>query len=143
MATPSGTTLDSSTDLEDRPWEDFLISDFDLIPYAQPYSSFGDWEFVRGLAGFGHYHVYHHVDGRRRTFTGLKELLLYVSFGDLCMLRHRMHSHYSSHPGILAGRDVYYDLNQLCLHFDAERMRIFWQDQDSWRVFSWTLFERC
>ena len=101
-----------------------------------------DWEVVRGLGGVGHYHVYHHLDGRRRSFTCLKELLLYVSQGDLFFLHQQMHSYYSSHSTDLVGRSLYYDLSQLCLHFDDERMSIFWQDQGSWVVHSWTLFER-
>jgi hypothetical protein len=31
---------------------------------------------------------------------------------------------------------------QLCQELDDQQMRLFWQDQDSWTVKKWTLFER-
>ena len=141
MATPNGTSSES-VDLENQPWEDFLISDHDLIPYSEPHSTFRNWELFQGLGGFGHSHSYYQYDGRRRVFTRLRDLLPYVWFNDLRMLYHQMHNYYSAHPDNLVGRDVYYDLQQLLQDFDAERTSQFWQDQDSWVVYGWTLFER-
>ena len=132
----------NSTALENQHWESYLFSDGNLIPLPQSFSSCKDVEVVRGIGGRGNYHVYHRHDGSRIHFTCLKELLLYVSQGDLFFLHQQMHRHYSNRSTDLVGRSLYYDLSQLCLQFDDEQMSTFWQDQDSWVVHSWKLFER-
>ena len=129
MATPSESHQDTTTDLVVQPRENFLISDSDSDSEAGDrvisFAPFRKWEVIQNLFGDGYFHVYHKKDGSSRTFTFLKELLPHVSREDLFLLYDRMRSHYSTHPGVLGGRNVYYDLSQLCHYFDNDRMSIF------------------